>query len=209
MKRVCVYVDGFNLYHAIKALNDNRLKWLDLTALIKHFLDPKIHELKKIYYFSAYATWKPGAHSRHIEYEKALKASGVETIMWQFKVKDRECRSCGSSWKGHEEKETDVNIALRLLDDAYLDNYDEAIIISQDSDLFPAIKLVKGRFSSKSIRIITPPNMHHSKEMAKVVGDKKLSKIKLVHIQRSLFPDVIKNAAGQTVVEKPIKYKTV
>ena len=29
-RRVSVYIDGFNLYHAIDALNENHLKWLDL-----------------------------------------------------------------------------------------------------------------------------------------------------------------------------------
>ena len=32
-KRVAVYVDGFNLYHAIDELRDNQLKWLDLWQL--------------------------------------------------------------------------------------------------------------------------------------------------------------------------------
>lgn len=206
MKRVCAYIDGFNLYHAIDNLRDNRLKWLDLRLLIENFTKPDVHSIEKIYYFSAYATWKEQAYSRHRAYTKALKHTGIDTVMGQFKEKDRACRKCGAKWKGHEEKETDVNIALQLLDDAYQDKYDTAIIVSQDSDLFPAIRLVKDRFPDKQIKIITPPNMRHSKEMAKVVGRKQLGKIQQIHIERSLFPKVLFGADKKPVVRRPGKY---
>lgn len=205
MIRVNVYVDGYNLYHAVDNLNDDRLKWLDLRCLMSHFLDSNIHNLQDVYYFSAYATWKNKAYKRHEVYTRALLAMGVTTIMGKFRAKDRFCRSCSAKWIGHEEKETDVNIALYLLNDAYQDQYDEAIIVSQDSDLFPAIKMVNKHFPKKSIKIITPPNLHHSKEMAQVVGKKKLGKIKRVHLERSLLPDEINLPNGKRIT-KPKKY---
>jgi hypothetical protein len=39
-KRVSFYIDGFNLYHAIDELGDDRLKWLNLTSLCQSFLRP-------------------------------------------------------------------------------------------------------------------------------------------------------------------------
>lgn len=45
-------------------------------------------------------------------YVAALRYVGVVPVMGQFKNKDRWCNSCGAKWMGHEEKETDVNIAL-------------------------------------------------------------------------------------------------
>jgi hypothetical protein len=36
--RATFYIDGFNLYHAIDGLRDNRLKWLDLWSLCHSFL---------------------------------------------------------------------------------------------------------------------------------------------------------------------------
>jgi uncharacterized LabA/DUF88 family protein len=206
MIRVRVYIDGFNLYHALDKLRDNRLKWLDLRKLILNFLDPNVHSLDQVKYFSAYATWKPDAYARHIQYVRALEATGVTPVMGRFKAKDRSCNKCHAKWIGHEEKETDVNIALSLIDDAYQDLYDEAIIVSQDSDLFPAIKLVRQRFPKKTIKIITPPNMRHSKEMAQVVDHKKLGQIKPIHIERSLLPEEIKDGKGAVIAARPIKY---
>ncbi len=203
--RICVYIDGYNLYHAIDSLKEDKLKWLDLNSLVHHFLNTNLHSLQNIYYFSAYATWRNEAFKRHKIYERALVNSGVKTIMGKFKKKDRFCKNCKSKWIGHEEKETDVNIALYLLNDAYQDKYDEAIIISQDSDLFPAIKLVKKYFPEKNIKIITPPNLHHSKEMAQIVGKKKLGSIKKIHLERSLLPEKIRDKNGR-LIRRPTKY---
>jgi uncharacterized LabA/DUF88 family protein len=200
MIRVSAYVDGFNLYHAIANLNDNRLKWLDLKALVQIFIDPKIHQLVSVSYFSAFATWKQSAYGRHILYERALSTTGVKTVMGHFKEKDKSCPKCRHRWKGHEEKETDVNIALSLLDDAYQDIYDIALIISQDSDLFPAIKLVRTRFPNKTIKIITPPNMRHSKEMGAVVGRENLKSILPLHLARCLLPQQLTDTTGKTIL---------
>lgn len=37
--RAGAYFDGFNMYHAIKALAKPRLKWLDLWSLSTGFLE--------------------------------------------------------------------------------------------------------------------------------------------------------------------------
>jgi uncharacterized LabA/DUF88 family protein len=63
--------------------------------------------------------------------------------MGQFKNKPKQCLKCGTKWMNHEEKETDVNLALALLDLAYKDLYDHAFLLSRDSDLAPAVHKVK------------------------------------------------------------------
>ena len=176
MKRVCAHIHGFHLYHAIDNLRDNRLKWLNLRLLIENFTKPDVHSIEKIYYFSAYATWKEQAYHRHLAYTKALKHTGIETVMGQFKEKDRACKKCGAKWKGHEEKETDVKIALQLLDDAYQDKYDTAIIVSQDSDLFPAIRLVKDRFPDNRSKSLHRPICGTVKKWQKLSAENSLGK---------------------------------
>jgi len=147
--RVNVFVDGFNLYHAIDGTRRHHLKWLDLKRLALEFAPPPQHLLDTVYYFSAYATWRPDAYSRHRAFVAALKASGVEPVMGVFKEKGRTCHTCGSAWNDHEEKETDVNIALHLLRDAQMDRFDRALIISGDSDLAPAVRMVLTLFPAK------------------------------------------------------------
>lgn len=58
----------------------------------------------------------------------------------------------------YEEKQTDINIAIKLFELAYLNKFDTAIILSGDSDLVPAIKSVKVNFPDKKIGVLIPIN---------------------------------------------------
>lgn len=84
MSRVCCYVDGFNLYHAIDALGRPELKWLSLMALAKSFLG-KNDSIISVTYFTAVMRWNPAKAQRHREYIAALAASGVEVIESRFR----------------------------------------------------------------------------------------------------------------------------
>lgn len=54
-----------------------------------------------------------------------------------------------------EEKGTDVNLATHLLNDAWMDLYDAALIISNDSDLIEAVGIVKNQ-RGKEIVLANP-----------------------------------------------------
>jgi uncharacterized LabA/DUF88 family protein len=206
MIRVVFFIDGFNLYHAVKSLNAEHLKWLDLRCLCQNFAPTPQFNIENIYYFTAYATWLPRAFRRHKLYIKALESKGITPVLGKFKEKDRGCKRCGSMWKAHEEKETDVNIALYILDLAYQNKFDRAVIISADSDFSPAIRLVKKRFPDKQFRILTPVNRKHSWDLVNAVGGKKnASHIKNIHIERSLLPGRIILSSGEEVL-RPIEY---
>jgi len=72
-KRVFVYVDGFNLYHALDDLNQNHLKWLNLWALSENLISQDGGEtLITVKYFSAYATWRERSMRRHQRYVAAF-----------------------------------------------------------------------------------------------------------------------------------------
>jgi len=97
--RVTAFIDGFNLYHSVADIKRDYLKWLNLRLLCEQFVPSSDFDLSQIFYFSAFATWKPNAYKRHREYLKALQAIGVKTVMGRFKKKDYKCRNCGSKWK--------------------------------------------------------------------------------------------------------------
>jgi uncharacterized LabA/DUF88 family protein len=84
--------------------------------------------------------------------------------MGHFKNKQRNCKQCGATWLGHEEKETDVHIAARLVADAHTDQFDRAIIITADSDIASAINIVQASFSR--IFVAAPPGRHaHARDL--------------------------------------------
>ncbi len=160
--------------------------------------------MQSVYYFSAYADWLPEAKSRHLRYVKALIAEGVTPVMGKFKNKDRKCSKCGYKWQSHEEKETDVNIALALVNLAYQDKYDRALLISNDSDLAPAIHMVRNNFPHKNITTIVPPNYRHSNELIQASSDK--AKITVDHLKRCLMPEYVLDAGGNLIVTRPLEY---
>lgn len=205
-QRVAVFVDGFNLYHAIKALRVEHLKWLSLRKLSEVFAPSPQFTIEHIFYFSAYATWIRDALIRHRAYIGALEAEGVEVVLGNFKKKERKCFTCNTNWKGHEEKETDVNIALYLLDGAYQNIYDRALILSADSDLAPAIRMVRQRFPEKSVRLLLPVRRTNSAELLRSVGDPNgVREIKQIHLERCLLPESVSDKNGNTIV-RPSEY---
>jgi len=205
--RVIAYIDGFNLYHAVKDTGARHHQWLDLWSLCEVFA-PKSHfELKEVCYFSAYATWLPDAYKRHREYVKALKSCGVTPILAQFKEKSRGCTKCGSRWIAHEEKETDVSIAVRMLDDAYRDRFDRALLVSGDSDLSPPIRMVIDRFPKKQVRVLTPIGRNHSWALVNAAGGLKCAKkIGRTHLDMSLLPKQVVDSNGEIVATRPKLY---
>ena len=204
-QRVAVFVDGLNLYHAIVNLRRQELEWIDLKALSKLFLNSRFEQLTNVFYFSAYASHVIESNQKcQKAYVRALELIEVKTILGHFKEKDRKCPACKHNWVGHEEKETDVNIALFLLDSAYQNLFDRALVITNDSDLAPAIQMTRKRFPQKRITTIAPPNYYHSNELIKVSSDK--ARIRVEHLECSLLPAVVTDASRLVSVSRPLEY---
>jgi uncharacterized LabA/DUF88 family protein len=55
-----------------------------------------------------------------------------------------------------EEKHTDVNIGIHMVSDAYKDVCDIFVLISGDSDLVPALKMIKMISPKKTIIVYIP-----------------------------------------------------
>ena len=210
MIRVACYIDGFNLYHAIDDISrasggtDNYLKWLDLHRLMSVFTDPKHHKIISIKYFSAYAHWLPDQMARHKLYVVAIKSRGVEPIMGRFKDKEIYCKRCRQTFWGHEEKESDVNIATHMLQDAHADLFDQAFLVSRDSDLSSPLRMLRASFPSKKVKVIAPPRRMHSKELGALAHAR--ATIEDQHLELSLLPQQVLNGAGAEVCIRPVQY---
>lgn len=204
MTRAACYVDGFNLYHSIDDLNKPHLKWVNLWALAESFVYTN-EKLVAVNYFSAYATWRPANFSRHRIYVQSLEHFGVKAFMAHFKSKQRKCRGCQRTWTDHEEKETDVHIALRVLADAVDDVFDRAIIISADSDLVSVLSLLKSRYPKKRILVATPPGrfsigrdlLQHAHSRLEITKGR---------IAKCLLPSKIHGEDGTVIVTRPAEY---
>ena len=161
-RRTSFFIDGFNLYHSIRAaekqLPDKQLKWLDIPALCQSYLQMIGNgaQLEKVHYFSAYADHLQNAScdkpQRHRKFARALTASGVETHIGKFRRKKVWSHPTRSWIDAYEEKETDVAIACKVLSQAQRDALDVAVLITGDSDFSPLARIFKQDFSNKEIR---------------------------------------------------------
>lgn len=194
--RTIVYIDGFNLYHAIDDLGEPHLKWLDLSALCEKLLQGN-QQLVAVKYFSAYATWRPQSYRRHQRYVQALEATGVLPILGRFKAKSVKCQArCRQTYITHEEKETDVNIGVHLMADALANRFDRALVVSADTDLNAAVALTRTEAPGKQIAIVAPPGRKGRNSAA-------LFEITKGRVRSSLLPALITLPDGRTVNRPP------
>jgi uncharacterized LabA/DUF88 family protein len=205
MKRILFFVDGFNIYHA---LDDDpkyhKYKWLDYSNLAKRFVS-KQDQIVGIFYFTAYAHWNPQKMARHQLFVRALMATGVKVVFGKFKNRDHECRLCKGRYSTFEEKQTDVNIAIKLFQSAINNDFDTAIIISGDSDLIPAIEAVKATFPTKQIGLVVPIG-RRAKELMSVCDFR--IKMKEIHLRTSQFPDtIVLDPIKNIVLQRPPSWK--
>ena len=160
--RTIVYIDGFNFYYG--QVRGTPWKWLDLTALFQKALGPR-NQLVKIKYFTARVQPSPGdpnVNIRQDSYMRALQTHCplVEVYYGHFlrhRISMENANPPPPSvdvWK-NEEKGSDVNLALHVLNDAWQNAYDCAVIVSNDSDLAEALRLVKAQ-NHKLIGLVTP-----------------------------------------------------
>jgi uncharacterized LabA/DUF88 family protein len=75
----------------------------------------------------------------------------------RFQEKRQPCPSCGTTRIVYEEKETDVSVAVTLVEDAARAAYDTAILVSGDSDLCPAVRAAKRLLPRQKIVSVFPP----------------------------------------------------
>ena len=139
--------------------------------------------LAAVRYFTARISPRPGSTSqskRQATFLEALETRADLHIHYgHYLAKERHCPECRAEWTTHEEKMTDVNIAVELLGDAQDDAFDTAIIISGDSDLTPPVRATLDRYPEKRVIIAFPPARHSSQladaaTAAFTIGRKKL-----------------------------------
>ena len=156
MNRYCFYIDGFNVYYALQGTPDyHKYKWLNYRKLAER-LTLAQDKIVSVCYFTSLVHWKQANVARHAQYIRALRLAGVETVQGRFMDKEVRCHLCHGTFWTHEEKRTDVNIALRVVGDAVRDVFDRAVIVSADSDLLSVIQSVELCAPGKQIGVMLP-----------------------------------------------------
>ncbi len=205
MERVAVYIDGLNLFHGIRDKGWRRYHWLDVQRLSESMLRPW-QRLQFVRYFTArlLPEYTPAARvEREDAYLLALSSLPKVRIKYGFHItKTITCPRCQEDFLTYEEKMTDVNIAVALLDDAHDDLYDVAILISADSDLTTPVEVARQKYANKQVVAAFPP-ARISRDLREVatasftIGRKRIA--------QSQLPDPVAKPDGYPVA-KPARW---
>ena len=201
--RAALYIDGFNLYHAIDDLDEPFLKWSDYWKLGSIIIPRKSQKLVKVVYCTAYYPNDENKKRRHRSFINAQKVNNVTVIEGHYVHEDVECRGCGAKWKKPTEKQGDINVALHLIKDGYDDLYDCAYLLSSDSDQAATARIFRDSFSSKKLVTVAPPERNFSVHIERYASER--LKLNKSHIEKCVMPPVVFKP-GVTSSRRPKEY---
>lgn len=203
--RTIIYIDGFNLYYG--CLKNSPYKWLDLNALFFQLLQEH-NNIVGIKYFTARVKPTPSNQTspqKQQAYIRALEKSipSFEAYYGHFlshKVRMAKANPPPKTVEviKTEEKGSDVTLAVQLLNDAWLNRYDCAVVVSNDSDMAEAMKLIRKHHPRKVLGLITPGENKRTSEQLKKHAHF-VKKIRNSALKKSQLPDKIPN----TNIHKP------
>ena len=145
-----VYIDGFNLYYG--KLKGQSYKWLDVQGLFESLLPG--YEVKRVKYFTARVKSRPNdlqAPARQNAYLRALDTLPKVSIHYgQYTVHNVRMALTDTTAVPRtveviktEEKGSDVNLAAHLMMDAFQNDADVYLVVSNDSDLTEPLHMTK------------------------------------------------------------------
>jgi len=193
-----IYIDGFNLYFG--CVKDTPYKWLDVAKMCRLLL-PK-DNIQRIKYFTAKVKPRPNDLSQPIRqatFWRPLRTiPNLEIVEGSFLSHEvmMPRSPIGSGYVRvvkTEEKGSDVNLATHLLLDGFRNEYELAVIVSNDSDLLLPIQVVTEQFG-KPVGLLNPQKDPSIKLIPHVMFVKN---IRSNVLKNSLFPAVISDKNGQ------------
>lgn len=171
-RRVSIFVDGANFNYLVLRKLPIACFNFDLNAFVNSLIDGEQTIVHKRYYIGL--AGEKYAHLVHASVEEqgayltqldqqgfVIYSTPLRHRLTRIKIDERvrdyeNLRSMGVHAIKHEqlrEKGVDVKIAIDLLIGAYKNDYDEAYLISSDTDLTPAINVVRKEFGKKIIYV--------------------------------------------------------
>lgn len=206
MARVTAYVDGFNLYFGMRSRKWPRYYWLNVQLLVQNLLKPDQRLMYTKYFTSRVSSTPadPEKSKRQNTYLEALATPHQFKILYgHYLGQTIRGHNCGAYWDSHEEKMTDVNIAVELVTDAFQDSFATALLISADSDLTAPVEAVRRLFPQKRVVVGFPPfrrskRLHDVANSSFTIGRKKVAD--------SQFPGKVRKPDGY-VLQRPTRWQ--
>lgn len=196
-KKTIVYIDSWNFYYGSLHNRAVGFKWLNIESWLQKVLPE--YDIQKIKFFTAMSSGKndPTKPVRQAMFFRALRTLPTIEIIYGvflFKVKSILSTS-GTRFSAEivEEKGTDVNLAVHLVNDAHLKKFETAVVVSNDSDFAEAVRIVTQELQLE-VGILSPFKKS-SRELCKYSTFKR--EVRSGAITSSQFPDNMNDAKGK------------
>ena len=204
------YIDAFNLYYG--CLKNGPHKWLNLVEFCRLSYPPPTNRLNRVRYFTALVKPYPSDPQQPVRQQALMRALATLPELTVHLGQYRKSKTflklvspppggpdTAEVWKS-EEKGSDVNLATYLLLDAFRDDFEAAVVVSNDSDLVEPIRVVRQELH-KRVLVLFPvqPGRHGSNELKKVATHHAV--IDPAHLAAAQFPPQLPDAHG--IVHKP------
>lgn len=214
-----VYVDGFNLYRRCLEHHPDS-KWLDVHALASRLLPG--HEVQHVHYFTANLRTgllaDPSTPVRQQAYLRALRTMPERVtvhlgnfrndVRWMPLQPQRLDPETGDfvrvKVRKLEEKQTDVNLAIRMVADAAAGRADLFVLLSNDSDQVGTLRLLKSELGVQTGIIFPMTSAKSAKELVTTAPDVK-AHVSAETLVASKLPDELDDANG--TVRRPATWR--
>lgn len=206
------YIDAFNLYYG--CLKNTPYKWLNLERFCQ--LSFPAHQVHRIRCCLARVKARPSdpqQPARQAAYIRALETLPCLSLHFGRYLETRPWMQLASPPAGgparvqvlkSEEKGSDVNLATTLLVDAFDQDFEQAVVVSNDSDLVFPIRVVRKRFGLPVIVLFPCGGTRKpSYELSKVASASPL--VKPAHLAAAQFPPIVTAASGKKI-HKPASW---
>ena len=192
--------------------NGTRWQWLDAAALLECVFQPH-HRILAVNYFTARVSGTsadPSKPQRQDVYLRAVQRYRPEVEVYFGRFLSHKVRAplAHPASKRRtveiikiEEKGSDVNLAVHLLNDGWRDASDCGVVVSNDYDIAEALRLVR-KLPGKRIGLVTPGKGRPSRQLIAHAGFS--GRIRVNGLQRSQLPDPIPG----TNIRKPVGWQS-
>lgn len=223
--RTYLYVDGFNFYH-LRLQRQRQFRWLNLKAMADQLVSAP-YTIERVNFYTARVSAKIDTQAPA---KQQLYLSALGTVpeidvhfgrflfgeKWAFLLQPPAARPNTYSWNlpgpkmvqvaKVEEKGSDVNLASHLVRDAFLNRFDEALVLSNDTDLVEPIRIVTQELG-KRVGLVAPNRARHGTAPIPSPSLRNVGSYVVYlddrHLAAAQFPDVITRPNGSLIHKPP------
>lgn len=219
--RLAMFVDGWNMYWSLVDAGIRPYGWCNFGLLAQQQTGHSDAVVKVKFFTSKDQPHPEKIGNQQAIWSRALKFTGCEIIEGEFRSTrvevEEQIRNDSKKWR---EKQTDIALASHMIADCnriemdegnpgeyrWKPGYDEAVLLTQDSDFVPAVKILASKPFNRRVHVLLPPSGLSAQENAARIWKPlsgptvRVRQLSMEDFARTLLPRVVEGPRGEKVV---------